>query len=257
MRVVLCLFALLVANMSHAATVLVTGANSGLGLEFARQYAVAGWTVIATHRHDSTPETLADLQKQYKNVRPERLDVTSTQEMKALSDKLRDVPIDVLINNAAVYADKGDWSTQQFGHLDYAFGEMVLKTNILGPLFVAEAFAKQIAASQQKKIVSITSTHGTLTKPLPGGNAIFYRASKAGLNRAMLAVAEELKTQGITVVVMHPGQVRKSNLEPTSNQYGERIDIDVVVGKMRKTIEGLTVKDAGRFLNYDGTTLPW
>src|SRR4051794_4639304 len=114
---------LLMAPMSQAATVLITGANAGVGLEFARQYAAAGWTVIATHRHDSTPDTLAALIKQYPSLRAERMDVTSVDEMRALSEKLKDVPIDVLINNAAVYADHGDWSTQKFGNLDYALGE--------------------------------------------------------------------------------------------------------------------------------------
>ncbi|MEJ1966663.1 MAG: SDR family NAD(P)-dependent oxidoreductase [Gammaproteobacteria bacterium] len=142
---------------------LITGANSGIGLEFARQYAAAGWTVIATHRHASTPDSLAALMKQSKNVRAERMDVTSVAEIRALSDKLKDMPIDVLINNAAVYADHGDWSTQKFGNLDYALGETILKTNVLGPLFVSEAFVKQIGASEQKKIVSITSTHASLT----------------------------------------------------------------------------------------------
>jgi NAD(P)-dependent dehydrogenase (short-subunit alcohol dehydrogenase family) len=248
---------LVLAPSVNAATVLITGANSGVGLEFARQYAAAGWTVIATHRHDTTPDTLAALQKQYANVRPERMDVTSVDEMRALSEKLKDVPIDVLINNAAIYADRGDWSTQKFGNLDYALGETMLKTNILGPLFVAQSFMKQIAASAQKKIVSITSTHASLTKPIAGSSAIFYRASKAGLNRAMLAVADDLKPQGIIVVLVHPGSVRKSDQEPKTSVLGPRIDIDLTVGSMRKTIEALSIKDSGRFMLYDGTTLPW
>ncbi|MEJ0039704.1 MAG: SDR family oxidoreductase [Gammaproteobacteria bacterium] len=248
---------LLLAQAGHAATVLITGANSGVGLEFAKQYAAAGWTVIATHRHDSTPDTLEPLIKQYKNVRAERMDVTSVAEIRALSDKLKDVPIDVLINNAAIYADRGDWSTQKFGNLDYALGETMLKTNILGPLFVSQAFAPQVAASRQKKIVSITSTHSSLTKPIAGSSAIFYRASKAGLNRAMMVVADDLEPQGITVVLIHPGSVRKSDQEPKTSVLGPRIDIDVTVGSMRKTIDALTIKDSGRFMLYDGTTLPW
>src|ERR1700754_670091 len=90
------LAALVLAQTAQAATVLITGANTGVGLEFARQYAAAGWTVIATHRHDGTPDTLASLAKEYSNVPPERMDVTSVAEMNALSSKLKDVPVDVL-----------------------------------------------------------------------------------------------------------------------------------------------------------------
>ena len=249
--------ALLITQPSVADTVLITGANAGLGLELARQYAADGWTVIATHRHDSTPESLAALSKQYRNVRPERMDVTSVAEIRALSEKLKDVPVDVLINNAAISSDRGDWSTQKFGKLDYALGETILQTNILGPLFVAEGFAQQIGASKQKKIVSITSTHASLTKPIAGTGAIYYRASKAGLNRAMLAVSDEVRPQGITVVVIHPGSIRKSDQEPTTSVHGVRTDIDVVAKKMRKTIEGLSIQDSGHFLQFDGAALPW
>jgi NAD(P)-dependent dehydrogenase (short-subunit alcohol dehydrogenase family) len=240
-----------------AATVLVTGANSGVGLEFARQYAAAGWTVIAVHRRDTTPDTLEALMKQYKNVRAERMDVTSPDEVHALAQKLKDVPIDVLINNAAVYADHGDWSTQQFGHLDYHFGETVLTTNVLGPLLVSEAFQPQINAGQKKKVVSITSTHASLTQPIAGDGAIFYRASKAALNRSMMVVADVLRPQGVTVLLIHPGSVRKSDLEPKTSKLGPRIDIAETVHDMIKTIDTTSLKDSGHFLLYDGTQLAW
>jgi NAD(P)-dependent dehydrogenase (short-subunit alcohol dehydrogenase family) len=237
--------------------VLITGSNSGIGLEFARQYAAAGWTVIAVHRRDSTPDTLEALIKQYKNVRAERMDVTSPDEVHALAEKLKGVPIDVLINNAAVYADHGDWSTQQFGHLDYRFGASVLETNVLGPLLVSEAFQPQINAGQKKKIVSITSTHASLTQPIAGSGAIFYRASKAALNRSMLVVADVLRPQGITVLLIHPGSVRKSDLEPETSIHGRRINLADTVQQMMKTIDTASLKDSGHFLLYDGTTLPW
>lgn len=243
--------------MSEAGTVLITGASSGVGLEFVRQYAAIGWFVIATHRHDRTPASLATLAEKYPNVRAERMDVTSVAEMNALSAKLADVPLDVLINNAAVSSDRGDWSTQKFGSLDYALGETILKTGILGPLFVSQAFAKQVAASRQKKIVAITSTHASLTQPLAVPGALFYRAAKAGLNRAMLALADELKPQGIIVVLLHPGTVRKSDQEPRTSAFGPRIDIDVTVSSMVKTIGAVAAEESGRFMLYDGTALPW
>jgi len=250
----LMLAALLMANACRADTVMITGANSGLGLEFARQYAAAGWTVIAIHRHDSTPDSLVDLHKQYRNVRPERMDVTDENQVHALSEKLRDVPIDVLINNAA-YTDIGP--DQRFGQLDYDVGRAVLATNVLGPLLVSEAFLPQVEKGTQKKIVSITSTHASLTEPTPGSGGIFYRASKAGLNRAMIVVTDDLRAKGIAVVLIHPGSVRMSRDEPATSTYGKRIMVDVTVGAMIKTIEHLSMADSGHFLLFDGSPLAW
>jgi NAD(P)-dependent dehydrogenase (short-subunit alcohol dehydrogenase family) len=233
---------------------MITGANSGLGLELARQYAKAGWAVIAVHRRDSTPQVLVDLGKQYPAVRAERIDVADEAEVRALARKLKNVPIDVLINNAA---NTTIGETQQFGKLDYREGEDVLSTNILGPLRVSEAFLPQIEAGRRKKIISITSTHASLTQPLAGSGAIFYRASKAGLNRAMLAVSEDLKPRGITVVLMHPGSVRKSRDEPATSIYGERVMVDVIASALIKTVSGLSMADTGHFIQYDGKVLAW
>jgi NAD(P)-dependent dehydrogenase (short-subunit alcohol dehydrogenase family) len=248
------ILAALLMQVSRADTVMITGANSGLGLELARQYGKAGWTVIAVHRRDSTPQVLADLSKQYPGVRPERMDVADEAEVRALSRKLKNVPIDVLINNAA---NTSTGEKQQFGQLDYAEGEDVLSTNILGPLRVSEAFLPQIEAGKQKKIVSITSTHASLTQPLAGSGAIFYRASKAGLNRAMLAVSEDLKPKGIAVVLVHPGSVRKSRDEPATSVYGERVMVDIIASTLIKTVDGLSMADTGHFIQYDGKALAW
>jgi NADP-dependent 3-hydroxy acid dehydrogenase YdfG len=91
-----------------AETVLITGANSGIGLELTRQYAAKGWTVIATHRRSSTPESLAEVIAGQDNVRVERMDVTSAEQIDALAEKRSGVPTDLLINNAGVYNDRGD-----------------------------------------------------------------------------------------------------------------------------------------------------
>jgi len=250
----LTLAVLLMAEVSHADTVMITGANSGLGLELARQYAQAGWTVIAVHRRNTTPPELEDLGKQYSNLHSERMDVGNEAEVRALARKMKDIPIDVLINNAA---NTSTGESQRFGQLDFKQGNEVLATNILGPLLVSEAFLPQIEAGKQKKIVAITSTHASLTQPLAGGGAIFYRASKAGLNRAMLAVSEDLKPRGIAVFLIHPGSMRMSKDEPATNAYGPRIMVDVVAGTMIRTIGRLSLAESGRFVQYDATTLAW
>src|SRR5579862_6104860 len=120
-----------------AATVMITGANSGIGLEFARQYAAAGWTVIATHRRAEPPKTLTDLAAKYPKVRIESLDVTNLDQAQKLAAKLSGVPVDVLINNAGVYNDRvnckteddscpGDWSVESFGKLKYSLLDTIM-----------------------------------------------------------------------------------------------------------------------------------
>ena len=253
-------------SSAAAATVLIKGANSGLGLEFTKQYAAKGWTVIATHRRTGIPESLAAVVAEFDNVRVETLDVTSVEGARALAAKLEGVPIDVLLNNAGVYNDRsecggdddcpGDWRTQDFGALSYPLFDTIMAVNVKGPLNVSEAFVANVRASEQKKIVSISSTNGSLTEPLGGAGAIFYRASKAALNRAMQLVALKEQPEGVAVVLMHPGAVlteRQSYLEG----FDGMIEMPFTVSHMIATIDELTLKDTGRFVRYDGETVPW
>jgi NADP-dependent 3-hydroxy acid dehydrogenase YdfG len=116
-------------SATMAATVMITGANSGIGLEFATQYANKGWTVIATHRRAEAPKSLTDLASRFNKVRIESLDVTNVDQVRGLAAKLADVPVDILINNAGVYNDRskcagddeacpGDWTVESFGNLN-------------------------------------------------------------------------------------------------------------------------------------------
>jgi NAD(P)-dependent dehydrogenase (short-subunit alcohol dehydrogenase family) len=238
-----------------AETVLITGANSGIGLEFTKQFAAKGWTVIATHRHDGVPDTLKEVIRQYPKVRAERMDVTHADEVSALAKKLKGVPIDVLLNNAGIYNDRGNWATQSFGQLDYALFETIMAVNIKGPMLVSETFLPNVKASSQKKIVSISSTNGSLTQQLTGTGAIWYRASKAGLNRAMQLVASTLKPQGITVLLLHPGAVRTEKQKDLD--FPDMVETPFTVKNMVETIGKVTLKDTGRFVLYDGTDVPW
>ena len=252
-------------DVARSETVMITGANSGIGLEFARQYAEMGWTVIATHRRSSPPETLAAIAAEHDNLRIERLDVTSREEAEALDERLGGMPIDVLINNAGVYNDRsacqdegcpGDWSTQVFGNLDYELLDLIFDVNVKGPLLVSEVFIDNVRSSGQKKLISISSTNGSLTQPLGGAGLISYRASKAALNRAMMLVALNERRNGVIVALLHPGTVvteRQSQLEGTAGTT----PTDESVAGMIKVIEGLAPGDSGRFLQFDGATAPW
>ena len=250
---------------AYAETVLITGANSGIGLEFTKQYARKGWTIIATHRRSRIPESLSEVAAGYTNLRIERMDVTVPAEVKALALKLRDVAVDVLINNAGVYNDRsacreedcpGDWNTQSFGNLDYALLDTIMSVNVKGPLMVSEALLENVRSSKQKKLISISSTNGSLTEQLPGSGAIFYRASKAALNRAMQLVAAANRDDGVIVVLLHPGAVLTERQAYLAGYKG-MMELPVTVKQMIETIDSLTIQDTGRFMLYDGSTAPW
>jgi len=258
--------ALTVPSPADAETVLVTGANSGLGLEFVKQYAAKGWTVIATHRRDGVPETLAGVVAEHSNVRVERMDVESAAEIKALAGKLRGVAIDVLINNAGVYSDRsvctddacrGAGDTQSFGNTDYELFDTIMAVNVRGPLLVSEAFIEHVRAGREKKIVSISSTNGSVTFSLGGSGAIAYRASKAALNREMQLVAVHLKREGITVLLLHPGAVLTERQADFRNQFPGMVEMQPSVSGMIEQIAKATIDDTGRFIQYDGATAPW
>jgi len=251
-----------------AQTVLITGANSGIGLEFARQYAAKGWAVIATHRRTVTPKSLSDLAARYPKVRIEKLDVTDVAAAERLAAELSDVPIDVLINNAGVYNDRskcrpddelcpGDWSVESFGKLDFALLDTIMAVNIKGPLIVSEAFYANVKASGQKKIVAVSSSNGTLTgeaHPRPG--AMFYRMSKAALNREMQILAASTRSDGVTVVMLNPGPTLTEHQEYLK-AYPGMLETSFTVRHMIETIDKVTIQDSGRFLRYDGVTEPW
>jgi NAD(P)-dependent dehydrogenase (short-subunit alcohol dehydrogenase family) len=249
-----------------ADTVLITGANSGLGLELTKQYAAKGWTVIATHRRSEIPESLAAVVAEHENVRVERMDVASIEEIEALAAKLEGVPIDVLINNAGVYSDRsvcqgddacrGEGRTQSFGNMDYELFETIMTVNVRGPLVVSENFIDNVRASGQKKIIAISSTNGSVSQPLGGSGAISYRASKAALNRAFQLVAVHEKPEGVIVLLLHPGAVlteRQANF----SEFPGMIEMEPSVRGMIDVIEKATLADTGRFIKYDGTTAPW
>lgn len=249
-----------------AETVLITGANQGIGLEFAKEYAARGWTVIATHRRTTTPETLAALAAQYPKVRIERMDVTDAAQIQALGAKLKGVPIDLLLSNAGLVRtdplDKPGGNTNQvFGTLDFKLLDDFIHTNVAGPLMISETFMNNVKASRQKKIVAISSAAASVTVPpfMPNGSPVpdhyWYRISKAALNSAMHLLSATVKPDGITVVMFHPGGVQ---VESFGNFHAPGfVPPQEAVGKMIKTIDGLTIKDTGRFMDNDGKDHPW
>jgi NAD(P)-dependent dehydrogenase (short-subunit alcohol dehydrogenase family) len=266
---VLATFGIAMAAASGAAaaeTVLITGSNQGIGLEFAKEYAARGWTVIATHRRTSTPEELAKLAAKYPKVRIERMDVTDPAQIAALGAKLKGVPIDILLNNAGLVRTDpvnkpGGNTNQMFGTLDYKLLDDFIHTNVAGPLMIAETFIGNVKASHQKKIIAISSAAGSVSVPpfMPNGSPVpdhyWYRISKAALNSAMRLLSAQFKDQGVTVVMFHPGGVQVESFG--NDKLPGFVPPAEAIGKMIKTIDGLTIKDSGRFLDNDGKDHPW
>lgn len=230
-------------------SVLITGSNRGLGLEWARQYAREGWRVYATCRHPADSGELNQLASEFSCVTVHELDVTLPEQIRALADELGDAPIDVLINNAGVYHEH--WGKDKLGRIIYDDWQDTLNVNTLGAMRVSEALIDNVAHSEKKLVVAITSHMGSITE-ISGPNDYAYRSSKAALNAAMKGLSYELKDLGTGVLLLHPGWVRTrmgGDSAPLSTH-------ESVTG-MRQIIERFKTADSGHFYRYDGTLIPW
>lgn len=223
-------------------TVLITGANRGIGLELARQYAAEGWRVLACCR---VPERARALSGHGLVIH--RLDVAEQASIDALKAKLGDTPIDLLINNAGV----GGGEHQSFGDIDYAAWEQTLIVNTFGPYRMIEAFVDNVTASAGKTIANISSCMASITEYDDGGDYI-YRSSKVALNMVVHNLSVDLKARGVTVLALHPGWVRTDMGGPEAPVTPEES-----AAAMRKNIAAATFSDTGGFLDYDGALLPW
>jgi len=227
---------------------LVTGANRGLGLEFARQYAADGWQVYATCRDPNSASELRRLaEDSASKIEITALDVTDLASIRAAATKLRGQPIDLLLNNAGVGGPRG----QAIGNIDYDAWINVLDVNTLGPMRVSEAFVDNVAQSERKLIVTLTSGMGSISDNASGGS-FAYRSSKAAVNMIMRSLAIDLAPRGITCVVVNPGWVRTDMGGPRGNMTPAES-----VGKLRRLIEGLGPTHSGKFFNHTGREFAW
>ncbi len=224
-------------------TVLITGAARGLGLDFTKQYAAKGWKVLACARS-------ADGLKGIKgDIHHHALDVSDYKAVKVLAAKLSGEAIDVLICNAGVGGER-DSNAQDLGTLDPAEWRRIFEINALAPLMMAEAFVEHVARSSQKKMVALSSVLGSIGNN--NGGRYFYRASKTALNMEWSVLAKDLEPKGIICLALHPGWVQTDMGGPTAT-----LTIEQSVPGMVKVIDGLKKSDNGRFLQYDGSELPW
>lgn len=239
----------------RAETILVTGSNRGIGLEFVKQYAARGWTVIATTRTPQAAEELKAVAARHPTVRIEALDVVDPVAVKALAAKYEGTAIDVLINNAGVL---GALDKQRLGAFDYDEFQDVMAVNTYAPLAISNAFRAHVGASAQKKIIGITSGSGIISGPM-GGGSYYYKASKIGLNMMFRVLASDLAGENITVAVIAPGAVNTDMRREAvgAARAAKDLPVEESVRGMIKVIDGLSRTDSGRALNYDGRILPW
>jgi NAD(P)-dependent dehydrogenase (short-subunit alcohol dehydrogenase family) len=223
--------------------VLITGANRGLGFEFARQYLADGWLVFAACRYPATASELERLGRGGK-LNVIAMDVTDSESIRNAALPLKEVAIDVLINSAGIAGAKT-------GNVNYDSWAHVFDVNTMGPLRVLESFSDHIARGKRRLVVTITSGMGSLADNNSGGS-IAYRSSKAAVNMVMRSATIDLAPRGISCVLVNPGWVRtdmggpKAPLSPQES-----------VTAMRRLIETFGPNHSGKFYNYDGRKYPW
>jgi len=242
-------------SKGYRRTALISGANRGIGFEFARQYAEKGWSVIAGARNPDAADGLRQLAHLYDGFSVETLDVSSPSSIDALAGKLEGTPVDVLVNNAGIF---GEFPSQAFGSIDFAQFDTFMRTNALGPLKMCEAFLEHVKASVEKKVVSVTSQAGSFglnSGGLPG--MYFYKSSKAAQNMIMRNIAEDVRQYGIVVCVLSPGMVNTAGEIPPERRFPGLIEPPESIAGMIGVIDRLSLDNTGNFMRYTDEPQPW
>lgn len=224
-------------------TIVITGANRGIGLEFARQYLAEGAEVIACCRAPDKAETLKTLGGKL-SIAP--LDVTDSGSIARLAAKLKDRPIDILINNAGVFGP----DHQGANDADVEGYAATFLVNSIAPLSVAQALKDNLKRGDGKKLVVITSKMGSIADS--SGGSLAYRASKAALNMIMNGVAKDWSKDGISVGILHPGWVQTDMGGPHAT-----ITVEQSVKGLKARIAELGPRLSGRFYDYLGKEIAW
>jgi NAD(P)-dependent dehydrogenase (short-subunit alcohol dehydrogenase family) len=225
-------------------TTLITGCDYGIGFEFARQYANAGWRVHAVCLDEASRSKIEALEG---DIHFHHADISDTAALGVLANGLSDQPVDLLINNAATFAPDGP-GTLMLPDIDEFV--RVMRVNAVAPVYVANAFEDHVAASELKRMVFIGTRSGSVGDNTSGGHYA-YRCSKAAINMVAKSLSVDFAKHGICAVVLHPGSVA------TETRKGGQISVDESVSGMRGVIDELNAEMSGRFLRYDGGEIEW
>ena len=227
-------------------TVLITGANRGIGLELVRQYLEDGWRVIAACRQPEKAHDLNGLASSG-DLTVQPLDVSDPRQINNLRSVVGNDPVDVMINNAGVYGQKNGG----FGKTDAAVWEEAFRINVVAVMKMMEAFADAVAAGNRRVIANMSSKMGSMGDNGSGGGYV-YRSSKAALNAITVSAARDLENKGITVLALHPGWVRTDMGGPNA-----LIDVRESVSGLRQVLDNVSPKQSASFLDYKGEIVPW
>ncbi|MFT4592220.1 MAG: NAD(P)-dependent dehydrogenase (short-subunit alcohol dehydrogenase family), partial [Gammaproteobacteria bacterium] len=217
----------------YVPTVMITGANRGIGFEFVKVYLARDYNVIATARSPGKADALNALAAENENLTVVQLDVTDFPRVDALAAELQGQPIDILINNAGI---SGDVRGQMFGNIDYDEFSKVLDVNVIAPTKIAESFYQNLLDSQLKKLVVVSSSEGSIAG-ISSPRTMVYRTSKAAVNMMYTNLAVQLKRKGITVAMVNPGLT----------------DTDFVAGLPKKMLRPADVAAEDMARNIDNT----
>ena len=236
-------------------SVLVTGANRGLGLEFVRQYAEDGWRVFACCREPAEAAELEKLASQFDGrVTVHQLDVQNHGQIDSLATELNDESIDVLINNAGVMVQ-----FESFADTDYERWAQVMDVNAFAPFKISVAFLEHVARSNRKVITVVSSNLGSI-ELAEGEGWHVYRTSKAAVNMLVKLLTTAVAERGIKTALLSPGWCRT---EMGLGSLGEGQDPSMLVDPkdsvagLRSIIDDITPENSGQFIHYDRSSRPW
>ena len=235
---------ILIKHYPFMETILITGANRGIGLALTKQFIASGNQVIATTRN---PESSAELTELATSplLTVYQLDVTDAESVTQLSDELRERPIDVLINNAGIMEDH-----QSINDMDYAAWARAFEVHTIAPFRLVTTFKNNLKQAKNPRVITISSQMGSLNRKSMGSYA--YRSSKAAVNKVMQVLSMEFESDGIVVCPVHPGWVR-------TDMGGDQADLSVEESSagLFKLINSMTMQQSGRFWTWDGEEHPW
>ena len=263
-------------NKKASKTVLVTGSNRGIGLEFIKQYGQKGWDVIATCRNPDGAEALEAVAKDHSNIRIMAADITNNASIDQLSNQLDGEPIDILINTAAYL---GPPEPQKFGQIDYEMFTRSFEVNAIGPIRITEKLIENIRLGDDKKVIFLGSAAGSIAQIVPPVTLYSYRASKAALHLAVHNLYHEMLPENVIVSLINPGLVDTRGFlelkpdDPIPKELSKMVPETLIrmiqegkipmittfesVMKMLSYIDKLTIDTEPLFVNSDGTPMPW
>lgn len=228
-------------------TVLITGANRGIGLEFTERFASEGWRVIGCCRNPAEATELQQLAARFPGIDVHQLDVTDYDQVAALARRLQNRAIDILLSNAGIYGPKG----KSFGKVEAAPWREVFEVNTIAPMMLVQAFAAHVAASERKLVAVVSSKMGSIDDNGSGG-AYIYRSSKTAVNQVVKSLSIDLAERGISVLALHPGWVKTAMGGPNAE-----IGVDESVNGMVQLLLSAGSEVSGQFFDYNGDSIAW